>query len=111
MKQEQLEQQAKAWMAVVEALNAACPGWIDGKESAQELAVKAISEMRARIDSLEKDAARLDWMIDEQVFVEYERDNYWLEFPEGSEQKQSHPSAREAIDTAMQSANNGEIHA
>ena len=60
------------------------------------------------IESLEKDAARLDWMIDEQVFMEYERDNYWLVFPDGSEQKQSRPSTRVAIDTAMQSANKGE---
>lgn len=111
MKQEQLEQQAKAWMAVVEALNAACPGWIDGKESAQELAVKAISEMRARIESVEKDAARYrEYKENSHIRFSlfsgrYRADNGisvltdWIE------------SFDECFDTAMKSANNGEIHA
>lgn len=76
-----------------------------GKENSFTFAAyKALSQMKAmqsRIAELEKDAARLDWMINQQAFMEYERDNYWLVFTDGSEQKQSHNSARQAIDTAM----------
>lgn len=64
------------------------------------------SEFIALLDyatQLEKDAGRLDWMVNEQVFMQYERDNYWLVFPDGSYQVSSHNSPRQAIDTAMES--------
>lgn len=62
-----------------------------------------VLELLDHIAALEKDAGRLDWMVNEQVFMEYERDNYWLVFPDGSYQVSSHSSPRKAIDTAMES--------
>lgn len=62
-----------------------------------------VLELLDHIAQLEKDAGRLDWMVNEQVFMEYERDNYWLVFPDGSEQKSSYITPRQAIDTAMES--------
>lgn len=65
--------------------------------------IRTVNDLVDHIAQLEKDAGRLDWMVNEQVFMEYERDNYWLVFPDGSEQKSSYITPRQAIDTAMES--------
>lgn len=71
------------------------------------------SEFIALLDyaaALEKDAGRLDWMIEQRAYVVSDEtccDGYWLNWarPDGTTWTQmgEHETPRQAIDTAMES--------
>lgn len=67
-----------------------------------------LRELLGQIESLEKDAARLDWVIEQRAYVVSDEtccDGYWLNWarPDGTTWTQAgeHATPREAIDAAM----------
>ena len=71
--------------------------------------IRTVNDLVDHIAQLEKDAGRLDWMIEQRAYVVSDEtcgDGYWLNFlrPDGTTwvQVSEHKTPREAIDTAME---------